>query len=419
MPKSIVIVGGSLAGLMQGLQCKRRGENVVILEQDPRNERCSNEAGIAFGSHLGELLTKLDRTGVPVAIPCEYNYISFRKYSRAKVSKAERSLSSWGLLYRVLRANYDGLPSSVCPSPPAPLEGDGRAEYRPGKRVTDLQHANDGTVTVHFEDVETKKRATLEADLVIGADGVHSTVRKLVAAPAVKKYSGYVVWRGIVPYRTLSAESQLHFSNRVVSNVLGGSYCICYVIPSDNGGFTPEQRLLNWLVYYNVSEDSSEMKDIFTDINGRHHHNTVPRGLVRPEVWERIRAKFTSRMAEPVADLLFKTDSPFVTKVNDVLCTTPSFHEGRVVLVGDALTTIRPHIGHSAEQAAFHTLSLAKVWQGEKTQAAWSREVRNHALRFFTLSRVVGHFGQGPVLTFLKSLFSYIWLLIRLKFGRK
>ncbi|KAI0388388.1 FAD binding domain protein [Xylariaceae sp. FL0594] len=405
MPKSIVIVGGSLAGLMEGLQFKRRGENVVNLEQDPRNERCSNEAGIAFGTNLGELLTKLDRTGVPVAILCEYNYISFRKYSRAKVSRAERSLSSWGLLYRVLRASYDRHPSSVCPSPPAPLGGDGRTGYRPGKRVTDLQHANDGTVTVHFEDVETKKRATLEADLVIGADGVHSTVRKLVAAPAGKKYSGYIVWRGIVPYRALSAESQLHFSNSVGSNVLGGSYCICYVIPSDNGGFTPERRLLNWL-----------MKDIFTDINGRHHPDTVPRGLVRLEVWERIRAKLTS---EPVADLLFKTDSPFVTKVNDVLCTTPSFHDGRVVLVGDALTTIRPYIGHSAEQAASHTLSVAKGRQGEKTQAAWSREVGNHALRFFTLSRVVGHFGQGPVLTFLKSLFSYIWLLIRLKFGRK
>lgn len=161
------------------------------------------------------------------------------------------------------------------------------------------------------------------------------------------------------------------------------------------------------------------MKDIFTDIHGDLHQNTVPRGLVRPDVWARVRTTFTSRMASPVASLLDKTESPFVTKVNDVLCTTPSFYDGHVILVGDALTTIRPHIAHSAEQAAFHTLSLAKVWRGEDKMDAWCREVGHHARRFNLLSRVVGHFGQGPLVRFLKSFISYIILLVRLKYARK
>ncbi|KAI1823890.1 FAD binding domain protein [Xylaria intraflava] len=414
VPKSVVIVGGSLAGLMQGLQLKRLGKDVTILERDPSNERSSNEAGIAFGANMVELLRQFDTTGVPVSTPSEFNRFSYRKYSKDYLKKAEQSLSCWGLLYRVLRANFDGFPSAACPNPPGPLKGDGRAEYRSGKLVTALQY-RDSAVTVHFEDVTTKKKGTINADLVIGADGVHSTVRKLVLAPAVEQYPGYIVWRGTVPENTVSIETRQYFSKRVCANMLGDSYCICYVIPTDNGGFTSEQRLLNWVLYHNVSDNSSEMRDIFTDINGKLHHNTVPRGLVRQDVWERIRPTFTSRMAAPVADLLAKTDNPFVTKVNDVLCTTASFCDGRVILVGDALTTIRPHIAYSTEKAAFHTLSLALVWKGEKTLDAWCREVAIHAERFSSISRVMGHLAQGPPTTFLKSLLSYIMLLIRLK----
>ncbi|KAI0401073.1 FAD binding domain protein [Xylaria palmicola] len=387
MPKSVVIVGGSLAGLMQGIQFKRLGEHVTILEQDTRTERYSNEAGIAFGSNMSELLRQVDLTGLPVSIPSEFNHVSYR------------NLSCWGLLYRILRANFDGLPSTVCPNPPGPLTGDGSIEYRSGKMVNVLQCC-DSTVTVHFEDVNTKETGTVQADLVIGADGVHSTVRRLVGAPAVEEYAGYIVWRGTVKEDTLPVETKQYFSNRVCANMLGGSSCICYVIPTDSGGFSPEERL----------ESSTEMKDIFTDIHGDLHQHTVPRGLVRPDVWARIRPTFTSRMAPP---------NPFVTKVNDVLCTTPSFYDGHVILVGDALAAIRPHIAYSAEQAAFHTLSLAKVSRGEETMDAWCREVGHHAQRFHFLSRVVGHFGQGPLIVFLKPLLSYILLVVRLKLARK
>lgn len=210
---------------MQGIQFKRLGEHVTILEQDPNNERFSNEAGIAYGSNMSELLRQVDLTGLPVSIPSELNLVSYRNYSRTILRKENRSLSCWGLLYRVLRANFDGLPSAVCPNPPGPLAGDGSVEYRAGKVANALQY-RDNTVTVHFEDVKTKETGTLNADLVIGADGIHSTVRRLVGAPAVEEYSGYIVWRGTVKEHTLPEETKQYFSNRVCANILGGSYCI-------------------------------------------------------------------------------------------------------------------------------------------------------------------------------------------------
>lgn len=73
----------------------------------------------------------------------------------------------------------------------------------------------------------------------------------------------------------------------------------------------PGKRLLNWVRYYNVADGSPEMDEIFTDINGYHHRNTVPRGLVQPSVWGRTRASVLPQMAAAFAELLEKNTSAF------------------------------------------------------------------------------------------------------------
>lgn len=44
---------------------------------------------------------------------------------------------------------------------------------------------------------------TVEADVVIGADGIHSTLRHHVAEPAQPVYSGSVAYRGLIPAEDL------------------------------------------------------------------------------------------------------------------------------------------------------------------------------------------------------------------------
>ena len=174
---------------------------------------------------------------------------------------------------------------------------------------------------------------------------------------------------------------------------------------------------MNIVWYYNVKEDSEEFNRIFTDIHGVRHRNTVPHGLVKSEEWERVRDAFKPRLAAPFVELLYKVKTPYVTKVNDSICTQPTFFEGHGILVGDALTTLRPHTGSAAEQAAFHCLCLGPVWEGKKTLEAWSREVRTYSKRLWLIGRLVGAFGQGTVLELLKALFLYVTFLIRCKVG--
>lgn len=63
------------------------------------------------------------------------------------------------------------------------------------KRLQDLEDVEDG-VNLHFKD-----GTTATADVVIGADGVHSKVREfLIGAEAAKPvFSGSVIYRGLVP----------------------------------------------------------------------------------------------------------------------------------------------------------------------------------------------------------------------------
>ena len=46
-------------------------------------------------------------------------------------------------------------------------------------------------------------------------------------------------------------------------------------------------------------------------------------------------------MAAPFAELITKTNEPFVTKVNDAFCSTARYWDDHVLLVGDALSTFR------------------------------------------------------------------------------
>lgn len=152
-------------------------------------------------------------------------------------------------------------------------------------------------------------------------------------------------------------------------------------------------RLINWVWYYNVPDNSPEMTELLTNKDGHIHSNTVPSGLVRPEVWNKYLTAVLPHVAKPYADLLSKTENPFVTKVNDVLCEKATFYDGRVILTGDALATFRPHIAVATEKAAKGVLELGKVWGGTKTLEDWEKEALFYEKKVWLASRALGAWG--------------------------
>lgn len=211
-------VGGSLAGLMHGIQLKRHGSRVTILEQDPSAERQQSQAaGIGFGVNMKQFLRRYDVTNRQVSLPLTQVRFSVGtmawSWSRLPI---KRDLTSWGHLYRILRMNLE-----------AEDVDSGSVDYRAGKRVDGLQYPDrHGGVTVQYSDVKTGVRESASADFVIGADGIHSTMHGLLHAHVRKQYAGYVVWRGTVPEEAVSTDTLRFFSMGLGVEMLWKSYMI-------------------------------------------------------------------------------------------------------------------------------------------------------------------------------------------------
>ncbi|KAF5861888.1 hypothetical protein ETB97_012359 [Aspergillus alliaceus] len=380
-PQSAIIVGGSVAGLLQGLQLKRKGANVIVLEQDPSKDRHSHESGVSIGPSVVKLLEKYDATGRPAAIPARFLSAAWRQRLRVINVVWNHNMSNWGCLYLILRANFDGMASETVPEPPPPKTTDGTVEYRGGKRATGVSYDKEkGLVHVQYVDVVSGEYGSVSAGMVIAADGVHSTIRKIMQVPTRKDYAGYL-------------------------------------IPTEGGDVEPGNRLINWVWYFIVPEGSPEMAAIFTDVHGKLHPNTVPHGQINPNIWSKQIARYVSQMTPPLAEIVTKTPRPFVTKVGEAEATRSSFYDGRLILVGDAFTGFRSHLGMASEQAARHCLQMNRVWRGEITQEQRDREATLYARRFLLLNRMIGLTGLGLVWGVCRTGVAYVWLMVQHKLG--
>lgn len=151
-----------------------------------------------------------------------------------------------------------------------------------------------------------------------------------------------------------------------------------YTIPGAKGSVEVGECLLNLIWYQNHPEDS--LQEIMTDSQGQQHHYTIPAGNIRPEIWNRQQARAVNeKLPFPFLELLQKIKEPFITAVTDTSTSQASFLAGNLLLVGDALTLFRPHVGLSTNQSALHALLLKKVLVGEMSLIEWETRVLEYA----------------------------------------
>lgn len=181
---------------MSGIVLKRLGINVRIFERSPSSSLSHQGAGIVFGPEAQEFFSKHINVNRPLTVSSKLRQTLARDGKVKDKDVREQKMVSWDLLYFVLRASFDGLESGYC-SLPAAGNSQGKGEYKYGCTVTGLREIDDG-VEIDFDDREGAKKSET-ADLIIGADGPSSTLRKLLAPAVERKYVGYVAWRGTIP----------------------------------------------------------------------------------------------------------------------------------------------------------------------------------------------------------------------------
>lgn len=159
-----------------------------------------------------DFLETYDRTKTPTLTVDGIQFLNRDGSIRMK-PEGKGQVASWDLLYNVLRANFDGGYKDGYVRASGREEGDGEATYLDGVRMTGLKEFGDG-VTVEYENADGRK-GSLEADIVVGADGPSSTVRKLLLPEMERTYAGYVAWRGVVKDSLLSEETSKFLGSKV------------------------------------------------------------------------------------------------------------------------------------------------------------------------------------------------------------
>jgi 2-polyprenyl-6-methoxyphenol hydroxylase-like FAD-dependent oxidoreductase len=361
-PKNIAIVGGSLGGLFAGVALKHlhRNLNIRILERNPTPLLHDQGAGVVAGGDVQEFFEKHDRTNTPLAVTSHQRLYLDKQGNIIDRENKEQRMTSWDLLYHLLRTNFDGVESEYAKAP-SPEAHEGKMTYDYGHQVTDIDLSSAEALSIKAK-TPTGDNVTIDADMLIGADGPSSTIRGFIDPKMKRKYAGYVAWRGTVPEDRVSQSASDIFVEKFPFFHTKGIQILAYTIPGHNGTVEPGKRLLNWVWYVNYKEESPEHIELMTDKEGKRHHITLPPGGIQDDVWKRQKEMADDVLPPQFAELVNRTEVPFIQAITDVVSPAailPS--DSRVLVIGDALAGFRPHTAASTNQAAMDAMELAKA----------------------------------------------------------
>ena len=184
----IAIIGGGIGGLTTAIALRKIGFEPEVYEQAP----ALLDVGAAIAlwpnamrvlEHLGLAQQVLDKAG----LMNDVRWLDQHGRLINKVSITETSEHA-PTAVALHRADLQEILRHAIPPTSVHL-GSSLVEYK----------QNDGNVTAHFTNGHV-----VEAEFLIGADGIHSDVRAKLLDDSPPTYRGYMVWRGISPI-TISA----------------------------------------------------------------------------------------------------------------------------------------------------------------------------------------------------------------------
>ena len=326
-----LIIGGSLGGLIAAHLLRGAGWDATVFERNAE-DLPSRGAGIGTHPHLIEILRRAgiafdDSMGVRVA-----TVLALAADGTVALQKdTVRTMSGWARLYRSLR---DALPAD---------------RYRLGHALTRLAQ-DDAGVTAEFGD-GTRARG----ELLVGADGIRSTVRAQLLPDAQPLYAGYVAWRAMLDERDIPDDIRRQVFGCYTFCLPEGEQCLGYPVPGRDNDTAAGRRAYN-IVWYRPTDAATTLVDLCTDAAGRRHGMSIPPPLIRPAVIAAIKATARALVAPQIAEI-FARSEPFFQPIYDL--EAPQIAFGRVALLGDAAFVARPHVGAGVTKAALDAQSLA------------------------------------------------------------
>jgi 2-polyprenyl-6-methoxyphenol hydroxylase-like FAD-dependent oxidoreductase len=335
-PKAIVI-GGSMSGLLSALLLRRAGWTVDIYER-VESELSGRGAGIVAQQELIERLRKLGLETSALGVQITTRKILDRQGRLTEEFHCPQVLTAWERVYRLLR---DALP------PERYHRGRGFAGFENGAK----------SVVARFSDGET-----IEADLLVGADGTRSTVRQQALPDVVPLYAGYCAWRALIAENALPAEVHRELFDYMSFTLPPGEQLLGYPVAGPDNDLRPGHRRYN-VVWYRPAAETTKLQWLLTDERGTMHAISIPPPLIRREAIAEMRAA-AERLAGPqFRQIVQLMNEPILQPIYDL--ESPHMAFGRVAILGDAAFVARPHVAVGVSKAADDAVALAEALTAE------------------------------------------------------
>ena len=331
-PHSVLVIGGSLVGLIAGNLFHRMGWDTRVFERTTGVLE-GRGAGITILPGLVEAFqaagVRQERYGIElperIALDGAGRIVARRTFSQ--------EMTSWRLLYDALKTVF-------------PAE-----RYHSGMVLERIEQTSD-KVTAWFSDGNR-----VDADLLIAADGLRSTVRSQLLPQLVPFYPGYVAWRGLVDENDLSASTHALLFDRYTVCIAPGEQGIGYPVPGPGHRMESGRRQYN-VVWYHPIEEASELPRLLTDDTGRYHANGIPPSLISARVREEMSALAREVLAPQLAEAIERARLVFFQPIVDL--ESPRLVFGRVVVIGDAAFTARPHVAMGVPKGGADAIALVE-----------------------------------------------------------
>jgi 2-polyprenyl-6-methoxyphenol hydroxylase-like FAD-dependent oxidoreductase len=332
MSKPIIIAGGGIGGLTLALMLEQKGIPCRVYEAAPAV--LPRGVGINALPHsmrelasLG-LLPKLDDIAIRTRQLTYANHLGQTIWSEPRGMYAGHEVPQ----YSVHRGRMQAMLWDVA------TERLGAAALRSGHRLVDFSQDSSGVVGC-FERPDGT-RELVEGSALVGADGIHSTLRQMLHADdGGIKWNGINMWRGAVEWPAFDGGDCM---------VIAGDAVAKFVLYPIGPGTTPATRLTNWVIYARVAEPGDK----------------VP----ARESWSR------PGLHEDFRHLAERLSLPFID-VNAVISATaeileypmcdrdplPWWTQGHVTLLGDAAHPMYPVGSNGASQAILDARCLVDL----------------------------------------------------------